>query len=64
MQVAFILRRLPLAQTSNWAKRDHRPPLKLHKDPLARDYLTKEEVEAMIAAARKGSGRTTDRDAP
>lgn len=63
MQRPFILPRIPPAQTSNWAKRDHRPPVKPHKDPLARDYLTKEEVEAMIMAARKGSGRTADRDA-
>jgi integrase len=54
---------LPLAQPSNWAKREHRPPLKPRKDPLSRDYLTKDEVEAMIAAARKAGGRTADRDA-
>jgi site-specific recombinase XerD len=61
--MALILPRLPLAQTSNWAKRNHRPPVKPHKNPLARDYLTKEEAEAMVMAARKGSGRTADRDA-
>ena len=54
---------LPLVQPSNWAKRDHRPPVKAHKDPLSRDYLTKDEVEAMIAAAKKACGRTADRDA-
>jgi type 1 fimbriae regulatory protein FimE len=53
----------PLTQPSNWAKREHRPPTKPHKDPLSRDYLTKDEVEAMIVAARKAGGRTADRDA-
>jgi integrase len=53
----------PLTQPSNWAKRERRPPVKPHKDPLSRDYLTGEEVEAMIAAARKAGGRTADRDA-
>jgi type 1 fimbriae regulatory protein FimE len=54
---------VPLAQPSNWAKREHRPPLKPHKDPLSRDFLTKDEVEAMIVAAKKANGRTADRDA-
>ncbi len=51
----------PLAQTSNWAKR--RPPTKPRKDPLVRDYLTPQEVNAMVAAAKKAGGRTADRDA-
>ena len=50
-----------LAQTPNWAK--HRPPTKPRKDPLVRDYLTPEEVKAMVAAAKKAGGRTADRDA-
>jgi integrase len=52
-----------LPQTSNWAKREHRPPTKPHKDPLVRDYVTKDEVEAMVIAARKTAGRTAERDA-
>jgi len=53
----------PLPQPSFWVKREYRPPVKPRKDPLSRDYLTGEEVEAMIAAARKAGGRTADRDA-
>ena len=55
-----------LAQTPKWAKRrppKRRPPTKLRKDPLVRDYLTPEEVRAMVAAAKKAGGRTADRDA-
>jgi type 1 fimbriae regulatory protein FimB/type 1 fimbriae regulatory protein FimE len=52
-----------LPQTSNWAKREHRPPIKPHKDPLVRDYVTKDEVEAMVRSARKTGGRTAERDA-
>jgi type 1 fimbriae regulatory protein FimE len=51
-----------LPQTSNWAKRQHRPPTKPHKDPLVRDYVTKDEIEAMVTSARKGGGRTAERD--
>jgi type 1 fimbriae regulatory protein FimB/type 1 fimbriae regulatory protein FimE len=50
-------------QTPNWAKRKRRPPVKPRRDPLVRDYLTREEVEAMVAAARRSGGRTADRDA-
>jgi integrase len=56
----------PLAQTPNWAKRrppKRRPPTKPRKAPLVRDYLTPEEVKAMVAAAKKAGGRTADRHA-
>ena len=52
-----------LPQASNWAKREHRPPIKPRKNPLSRDYLTRDEVDAMIAAARKAGGRTAERNA-
>ena len=54
---------LSLRQTANWAKRKHRPPTKPHKDPLVRDYVTKDEVDAMVRSARKAGSRTADRDA-
>jgi integrase len=54
---------IPLSQPPNWAKREQRPPVKPHKDPLFRDYLTKQEVEEMIVATKKANGRTADRDA-
>jgi len=37
--------------------------VKPHKDPLVRDYLTKEEVEGMVRAARKAGGSTAECDA-
>ena len=58
-----MARILTLPQTSNWAKRPHRPPVKPRKDPLERDYVTRDEVEAMIRAASKTGGRTAERDA-
>lgn len=54
-----------LAQTPTWAKRrppKRRPPTKQRKDPLVRDYLTPEEVKAMVAAAKKAGGRMAYRD--
>jgi type 1 fimbriae regulatory protein FimE len=58
-----ITLKIPRLQTPNWAKRRRAPPLKPHRNPLARDYLTREEVEAMITAARRAGGRTAERDA-
>ena len=58
-----MARILTLPQTSNWAKRPQRPPIKPRKDPLVRDYVTRDEVEAMIRAASKTGGRTAERDA-
>jgi len=64
---SMISIRLPLIfarpQTPNWAKRGRRRPVKPRRDPLSRDYLTREEVEAMVVAARRSGGRTADRDA-
>lgn len=49
-----------LRQTSNWAK----PPVRRPNEyTRAREYLTPDEVERMIVAARRADGRMAERDA-
>jgi type 1 fimbriae regulatory protein FimB/type 1 fimbriae regulatory protein FimE len=60
-QMAAII---PLHQTSKWAKRDNRQPVRQpNQASRAREYLTPDEVERMIAAARRTGGRLAERDA-
>src|SRR5262249_49682543 len=44
-----------------WAKR-HNPPTR-HRNQVAHEYLTPDEVERMITAARQADGRLAERDA-
>jgi integrase len=53
-----------LAQTSKWAKRDNLPPVRQpNKASRTREFLTPDEVERMIGAARRAGGRLAERDA-
>lgn len=55
---------IPLAQTSKWAKPGNRPPIRQRNQASrTREYLTPEEVERIITAARQAGGRLADRDA-
>jgi integrase len=55
---------IALHQTSKWAKRDNQPPVRqCNKHSRTREYLTAEEVERMITAARRVEGRLAERDA-
>ena len=55
---------IELRQTSFWAKRKKQPPVRQPNDASrSREYLTADEVERMIAAARRAGGRLTERDA-
>jgi type 1 fimbriae regulatory protein FimB/type 1 fimbriae regulatory protein FimE len=52
-----------LPQTSKWAKRGNQPPVRQpNQASRTREYLTPDEVERMIAAARRGGGRLAERD--
>ena len=53
-----------LPQTSKWAKRDNQPPVRQpNQASRRREYLTPDEVERMITAARHAGGRLAERDA-
>jgi integrase len=55
---------LPLPQTSKWAKQQNLPPTRQRNQASrTREYLTPNEVEHMIVAARRAAGRLADRDA-
>ena len=54
----------PLRQTPKWAKRENLPPTRQRNQASrAREYLTPDEVERIVVAARHGGGRLADRDA-
>ena len=60
-QMAAII---PLHQTSKWAKQQNLPPIRQRNQASrTREYLTSDEVERSIAAARHAGGRLADRDA-
>jgi integrase len=60
-QMAAII---PLRQTSKWAKQGNLPPTrKRNQASRTREYLTPDEVERMIVAARHTGGRLAERDA-
>src|SRR5262252_8975336 len=60
-QMAAIL---PLSQASKWAKRANLPPVRQpNQATRTREHLTGDEVERMIAAARRLGGRLAERDA-
>jgi integrase len=55
---------IQLPQTSKWAKRENQPPIRQpNQASRTREYLTPDEVERMITAARRGGGRLAERDA-
>src|SRR5690242_13659172 len=55
---------IPLPQTSKWAKRENIPPVRQpNQASRTREYLTPDEVDRMITAARRTDGRLADRDA-
>ena len=55
---------IQLPQTSKWAKQQNLPPIRQRNQASrTREYLTPDEVERMITAARRGGGRLADRDA-
>jgi len=55
---------IPFPQTSKWAKRSNPPPTRQpNQATRTREYLTADEVERMIATARKAGGRVGERDA-
>jgi integrase len=54
---------IPLRQTSKWAKRENQPPTrKRNQASRTREYLTPDEVERIVVAARHAGGRLADRD--
>ncbi len=54
---------IQLPQTSKWAKPDNHPPIRQHNQASrTREYLTADEVERRIGAARQAGGRLADRD--
>lgn len=54
---------IALPQTSKWAKRQNQPPVrKRNQASRTREYLTPDEVERMITAARQTGGRLAERD--
>lgn len=54
---------IPLHQTSKWAKRENLPPIRQRNQASrTREYLTPDEVERMIVAARHADGRLASRD--
>jgi integrase len=58
--MAAIIR---LPQTSKWAKRENLPPIRQpNQASRTREYLTRDEVERMIVAARHAGGRLAERD--
>jgi integrase len=55
---------ITLPQTSKWAKQDNLPPIRQRNQASrTREYLTPDEVERMVAAARRAGGRLAERDA-
>ena len=55
---------IPLPQTSKWAKQDNLPPIRQRNQASrTREYLTPDEVERMMTAARRVGGRLAERDA-
>lgn len=55
---------ISLHQTSKWAKRENQPPIRQRNQASrTREYLTPDEVERLIAAARHAGGRLANRDA-
>src|SRR5260370_8293033 len=55
---------ITLPQTSKWENQDNLPPIRQNNQASrTREYLTPEEVERMIVAARRAGGRLTERDA-
>lgn len=55
---------IPISQASNWAKSQNLPPIRRpNGESRSREYLTPDEIESMIAAARHAGGRTSERDA-
>jgi type 1 fimbriae regulatory protein FimB/type 1 fimbriae regulatory protein FimE len=55
---------IQLRPTSKWAKRENQPPVRQpHQASRTREYLTLDEVERMIVAARRAGGRLAERDA-
>jgi integrase len=55
---------IELCQTAFWATRKTQPPVRQPNDASrSREYLTPDEVERMIAAARHAGGRLAERDA-
>src|SRR5229473_8021883 len=60
-QMAAII---PLRQTSKWAKQENLPPIRQpNQASRTREYLTPDEVEQIIVAARHARGRFAERDA-
>jgi integrase len=54
---------IPLRQSPFWAKRENQPPVRQpNQASRTREYLTPDEVESMITAARR-AGRLAGRDA-
>ena len=55
---------IPLRQSPFWAKRENLPPTRQpNQASRTREYLTPDEVERMITAARHAGGRLAERDA-
>jgi integrase len=55
---------IELPQSSFWAKRENQPPTRQRNDASrTREYLTPDEVERRIVAARRTDGRLAERDA-
>jgi integrase len=60
-QMAVVIQ---LPQASKWAKQQNLPPTRQRNQASrSREYLTPDEVERMIVAARRDGGRLADRDA-
>jgi integrase len=54
---------IQLPQPSKWAKRENLPPVRQpNQASRTREYLTPDEVERMITAARRADGRLAERD--
>jgi len=54
---------IELLQSPFWAKRKKQPPVRQPNEASrSREYLTPDEVERMIAAARRTDGRLAERD--
>jgi integrase len=55
---------ISLHQISKWAKQQNLPPIRQRNQASrTREYLTPDEVERMVVAARRAGGRLADRDA-
>ena len=54
---------IQLPRTSKWAKRDNQPPVRQpNQASRTREYLTPDEVERKMTAARRSTGRLAERD--